>query len=571
MQQSFIIAGMLAGGLGLFMLAVNMITDGLKSAAGTALRDMLGKWTRSPAHGILTGLTITAVVQSSSAVTVAIIGFVNAGLISMHKALGVIYGSNIGTTMTGWLVAIVGFKINIEAFALPIIGIGMLLRLTGGESKRAHIGLALVGFGLFFIGIDVLKDAFDSLVATIDLTKFTLDGISGVLLYVGIGFLMTVLTQSSSAAIAIILTAATGGVVGINAAAAMVIGANVGTTSTAAIAVIGATSNAKRVAAAHIIFNVVTAVVALMALPLLFWSVKNTGELLGLEDIPAVTLALFHTIFNVLGVLLMFPLSGRMSRLLDKRFVTQEEIEGRPRYLDKTVAVSPILAVNALAMELSRITMIARRMGLEALSSEFVPSVRIRRDFIVTRRLSNAVAEFITHLERGALSKEVSEQLAKVLRAEQHLLACADHALAIARMQTEVETVTDEKVMQGISRFRAEVVNLMKIANPEEQGYSFSACQLQLDQVQTAYEDVKELLLEAGAELRIPIPVMISTLEQNSLIRRMPRQMVKAMSFLSELSMIAQVKTPEPEPQPEQKIAQADGAKPGTNLSDTRE
>ncbi len=210
-------------------------------------------------------------------------------------------------------------------------------------------------------------------------------------------------------------------------------------------------------------------------------------------------------------------------------------------------------------------------MGLEALSSEFVPSMRIRRDFIVTRRLSNAVAEFITHLERGALSKEVSEQLAKVLRAEQHLLACADHALAIARMQAEVEAVTDEKVMQGISRFRAEVVTLMKIANPEEQGYSFVACQLQLDQVQTAYEDVKQLLLEAGAELRIPIPVMISILDQNSLIRRMPRQMVKAMSFLSELSMIAQVKTPEPEPQPKKKIAQADGAKSGANLSDTRE
>lgn len=551
MQQSLLLAGMLAGGLGLFMLAVNMITDGLKSAAGSALRDMLGKWTRSPAHGVLTGLTITAIVQSSSAVTVAIIGFVNAGIISMHKALGVIYGSNIGTTMTGWLVAIIGFKINVEAFALPMIGLGMLLRLTGGESKRAPIGLALVGFGLFFIGIDVLKDAFDGMVAAIDLSKFTLDGIAGVLLYVGIGFLMTVLTQSSSAAIAITLTAATGGVVGLYAAAAMVIGANVGTTSTAAIAVIGATSNAKRVAAAHIIFNVVTAIVALMALPLLFWTIKNTGELLGLEDIPAVTLALFHTIFNVLGVLLMFPLSKRMSRFLDRRFVTQEEIEGRPRYLDKTVAVSPILAVNALAMELSRITTIARRMGLEALSSEFVPSVRIRRDFLVTRKLSNAVAEFITRLERGTLSKEVSEQLAKILRTEQHLLACADHALEIARMQSGVEAVTDEKVMQGLSRFRAEVVNLMKMANPEEQGFSCSDCELQLEQVQKAYYEVKALLLEAGAELRIPIPAMIAILELNSLIERMPLQMVKAMRILSELSMIAQVKVPEQEPEQE--------------------
>lgn len=570
MPQSFIIAGMLVGGLGLFMLAVNMITDGLKLATGTALRDMLGKWTRSPVHGVLTGLTITAIVQSSSAVTIAIIGFVNAGLISMHKALGVIYGSNIGTTMTAWLVVITGFKINIEAFALPIIGIGMLLRLTGGESRRAPIGLALVGFGLFFMGIDVLKEAFEGLVATIDLTKFTLDGIGSVLLYVGIGFLMTVFTQSSSAAIAITLTAATGGIVGLYAAAAMVIGANVGTTSTAAIAVIGATSNAKRVAAAHIIFNIVTATVALLGLLLMYWMIKNAGKLFEFEDNPAIALALFHTVFNVLGVLLMFPLSKRMSRFLDKRFVTQEEIEGRPRYLDKTVAVSPMLAVNALAMELSRITTFARRMGLEALSSEFVPSVRIRRDFIVTRRLSTAVSEFITKLELGALSKEVSEQLAKVLRTEQHLLACADNALAIARMQAEVEAVTDEKIMQGISCFRAEVVNLMKMANPEEPDYSFSSCELQLDQMQVAYEDVKEILLEAGAELRIPIPVMIGLLEQNSLIRRMPRQMVKAMRYLSELSMTAQVKMPELELESEHEITQADRTDIETNLFDNR-
>jgi phosphate:Na+ symporter len=547
MQQSLIIVGMLAGGLGLFMLAVNMITDGLKAAAGHALRNLLGKWTRSPAHGILTGFTITAIVQSSSAVTVATIGFVNAGLISMQRSLGVVYGSNIGTTVTGWLVAIIGFKINVEAFALPMIGIGMLLRLTGGETRRVHFGLALAGFGLFFIGIDVLKDAFDGLVVAIDLTRFTVEGIAGALMYTGIGFLMTVLTQSSSAAIAITLTAATGGVVGLYAAAAMVIGANVGTTSTAAIAVIGATSNAKRVAAAHIIFNIVTGVVALLALPLLFWTVNNTEKILGLEDIPAVTLAMFHTVFNLLGVLLMFPLTSRMARFLDKCFVTQEEIEGRPRYLDKTVAISPVLAVNALALELSRITTVVRRMSLEALSSEFDPSVRIRRDFIVARKLSNEVAEFITHLERGMLSKEVSEQLAKVLRAEQHLLACADLALEITRMQAEVEAVVDEKVMEGISCYRAEVVNLMKMANPEEAGFSFTNCELQLDQVQVSYDAVKADLLQAGAELRVPIPVMIDILEQNSRIRRMPRQMVKAMHYLSEISMIAEVRSLEPD------------------------
>ena len=545
MQQSLITVGILAGGLGLFMLAVSMITDGLKSAAGHALRHLLGRWTRSPAHAILTGLTITAIVQSSSAVTVATIGFVNAGLISMHKSLGIIYGANIGTTMTGWLVAIIGFKIDVEAFALPMIGVGMLLRLSGGEARRAHLGVALAGFGLFFIGIDVLKDAFDGLADTIDLASFEVQGIAGVLMYAGIGFLMTVLTQSSSAAIAITLTAASGGLVGLEAAAAMVVGTNVGTTSTAALAVIGATSNAKRVAAAHIIFNLVTGIIALSSLPLLFWVVLQAEQSMGLEIVPAVTLAMFHTVFNILGVLIIFPFNRRLARFLDRRFVTQEEIEGRPRFLDMTVAVSPVLAVNALALELSRITTVVRRMALEALSSEFDPSVRIRRDFIVARKLSSEVAKFITHLERGMLNQEISEQLTKVLRTDQHLLACADQALEIARMQADVEEVTDEKVNDGISHYRAEVVNLLKMANPEQEGFSFSCCEAQLDEVQLAYDAIKADLLQAGAELRIPIPVMIDILEQNSRIRRIPRQMVKAMHHLSELSMITDVRVSE--------------------------
>ncbi|WP_126455014.1 Na/Pi cotransporter family protein [Sulfuriflexus mobilis] len=545
MNQGFITIGMLAGGLGLFLLAVNMITDGLRLAAGHALRDMLGKWTRTPARGIVSGLSITAIVQSSSAVTVATIGFVNAGLITMYQALGVVYGANIGTTMTGWLVAIVGFKIKVEIFALPMIGIGMLLRLTGNDSRRVPLGMALAGFGLFFIGIDVLKDAFEGLAAAIELQKFTVDGIAGVVMYVGIGFLMTVLTQSSSAAIAITLTAATGGMLGLHAAAAMVIGANVGTTSTAALAVIGATPNAKRVAGAHIIFNLATGVVALLILPLLFWIVKITGELLGLQDIPAVTLALFHTTFNILGVLLMWPVSGRLTRFLEKRFVTQEEIEGRPRFLDKTVAVSPMLALNALVLELSRIAAVVRRMSLAALSVESAPGRRITSDHLVVKKLTTAVADFITRLGRASLSSEVADQLAKLLRAEQHLLACAEQTLLVTREQAKLEFVDDAKIMEGITRYRAEVVSLMNLADPQAEGFSFTDCEMQLQQVQVAYDDVKAALLFAGAELRIPIPGMIEILDQNSRIRRMARQMVKAMHYLSEVYTVAEMRTKE--------------------------
>ena len=347
--------GLVLGGLGLFLLAVTMITDGLRLAAGNALRNILGSWTRTPKHGIFTGISLTAIVQSSSAVTVATIGFVNAGLLSLYQAIGVIFGANIGTTMTGWLVAIVGFKINVEVFALPLIGLGMLLRLAGGNTRHGSVGIALAGFGLFFIGIDVLKDAFEHITASIDLQSFATDNVLGILLFVGIGTFMTVLTQSSSAAIALTLTAATGGVLELNAASAMVIGANVGTTSTAALTVIGATPNAKRVAAAHIIFNIVTAVIALLMLPLLFFLIDTLGNILGLNQVPAVTLALFHTTFNILGVLLMWPMAGWLTRYLEKRFISFEEIEGRPQYLDKNIIRSPTLAVNATVLELIRI------------------------------------------------------------------------------------------------------------------------------------------------------------------------------------------------------------------------
>ena len=535
MYQSFITVGMLAGGLGLFMLAVSMISDGLRLAAGHALRDMLGKWTKTPKQGIITGLTITAIVQSSSAVTVATIGFVNAGLINMYQALGVVYGANIGTTMTGWLVAIVGFKINIDAFALPIIGIGMILRLTGGESRRASLGFAMAGFGLFFIGIDVLKEAFEGLASLIDLQKISAEGISGILLFVGIGFMMTVLTQSSSAAIAITLTAATGGILNIEAAAAMVIGANVGTTSTAGFAVIGATPNAKRVAAVHVVFNLVTGVVALILLPVLFWVISFTGKFLGLEDIPAVTLAIFHTVFNILGVLIMWPLSARLTRFLESRFVTQEETESRPKYLDKTVAVSPMLALHALVLELTRISAVAQRMAMGALSSETAPGKRLAIDYLVVEKLSAAVANFITRLERGVINAEISRAISKIVAAEQHLLTSARLAFELAKVQSGMKMIEDEKLIACISKFRSEVVGFIELCNLQAEDFSFEKCKSQLQLVQISYEQSKDDLLNASAELRAPVPDTIEILEQNSRIRRMSRQIFKAVQQLNEL------------------------------------
>ncbi len=538
MKDSFVIIGMLAGGLGLFLLSVGMITDGLKTAAGASLRKLLANSTRTPLHGVFSGIGITAVVQSSSAVTVATIGFVNAGILSMRQALGIVFGANIGTTMTGWLVAIIGFKINVDAFALPLIGIGVILRLTGGETRRAAFGLALAGFGLFFIGIDVLRDAFEGLVQSIDLSQLTVEGVGGVLLYVGIGFLITVLTQSSSAAIAITLTAATGGVLSIYAAAAMVIGANVGTTSTAALAVIGATANAKRVATAHILFNAGTGAIALLILPILFWLVRGTGELLGLEDIPAVSLALFHTTFNILGVVLIFPLTSRLANFLDGRFVTQDEIEGRPRYLDKTVAATPDLALDALVLELLRVNDVVRRMGRAVLADATAPPARLAADDEVVNKLTTAISEFITELEQGRLRPAVTAELAKVLRTVQYLLTAAEEAMLLGRHQGALAALEADDLVAGVRRFYALITALIERADARADSFELAASEALLQQIEDGYDEIKAVLLEAGVERRVPVAAIIEVIDQNSRARRYSRELVKALRRLESLRQI---------------------------------
>lgn len=543
MQQTLMTVGMLIGGLGLFLLAVNMITDGLKLAAGDALRNILSKATESPGRGIVSGMGITAIVQSSSAVTVATIGFVNAGLLNLYQALGVVYGANIGTTATGWLVALIGFNIKIESFAIPLIGIGMLLRLTGGETRRAPLGLAIAGFGLFFIGIDVLKDAFEGMAAAIDLQRFTAEGVTGILLFLVIGFFMTVLTQSSSAAIAITLTAATGGIVGPYAAAAMVVGANVGTTSTAVISVIGATPNAKRVAAAHVVFNIATGVVALLLLPVMFGIVRSISNLAGLEDVPVVSLALFHTTFNVLGVLLMWPLTTRLTRFLEQRFTSAEEIEGRPRYLDKTVAISPTLALNALGLELAHVGGIARRMSKAMISQEQGIGAQLKSDRSAILKLVREIGDFVSRLERSTMPTDIASELPKVLRTSQYYVMTAELVRDIAKHQSAVGEITDTRTNEKIAIFKSKVVQLLDATDVQADDFTIDECNRLLEELNVVYEELKVLILETGVT-GMDISSMSALLEQNSNTRRFVTQMVKAARYLSALYNMARFVKP---------------------------
>jgi phosphate:Na+ symporter len=533
--QVAVIAGSALGGLGLFLLAVRMITDGLKVAAGHNLRDILGRWTRTPMHGIFAGVGITALVQSSSAVTVATIGFVNAGLLTLYQALGVIYGANVGTTMTGWLVAAMGFEFKLELFALPMIGLGMGLRILGSDSRRGALGEALAGFGLFFIGLGVLKTAFEGMSGYLSPQGIGDTAWWGPVLYVLLGFLVTLVTQSSSAAIAITLTAASGGILSLSSAAAMVIGANVGTTSTAMLSVIGATPNAKRVAAAHLLFNLLTGGVALLLLPLMLWLVHITGEALRLQDAPAVLLALFHTVFNLLGVVIVLPFSRRLSDWLCNRFRTEEEVAGRPRHLDPNVLVTPALALNALVLETNRIGQHARSMAQAVLSAEHRSQMSLEAEHRVVAELVNAVGDFVTRLQRTSLPETVAEALPVVLRTGQYYLEVAETALAYGREPETPAGMCSDEVAEKVDAFIGEVANLIGRADPEAAGFSAAACVADAETIVTDYRRVKEALLAQTARARLNVSQLTDFLEQLRRVRRMADQAAKGAQYLDGL------------------------------------
>ena len=335
----------LLAGLGIFMFGMFLLEDSIKALSGKAFRKVIAHYTKGRVRAIRSGLFVTAILQSSSAVSLMVLAFVGAGVMSMENAIGVIMGSNIGTTCTAWIVATLGFKIKIESFALPLIGIGgALMVIFGTTSKIFQISRLLIGFGFLFLGLDYMKISVESFAQGFDLSHVPN---YGPWLYLLVGALMTALMQSSSASIAIVLTALNGGLITFEIGTAMVIGANVGTTVTVLLGSIGGTQAKKRVAMSHLVFNILTGIVAfasihglVLVVQLFFDTTKNS----------VMGLALFHTLFNVLGVVIFFPFISPLSRTLVKIYPDHKAI--LTVYIDKTPTEVADAASEALKKEI---------------------------------------------------------------------------------------------------------------------------------------------------------------------------------------------------------------------------
>lgn len=327
--------------LGLFMFGMLYLEDSLKKAAGSSFKRWVKISTDTNRKALLTGATATAALQSSSVITLMALSLVGAGLMSLQSSIGVLFGANIGTTATGWIIALVGFKFNIKIISLAMIGFGGIGSVVFGEGKIRHTFGGITGFGLIFLGLEGLKESFSLLPAAIDIRE--LQGYHP-LIFVIVGFFLTAVIQSSSASIAIAQSALYTGILGFDHAAAFVIGANVGTTITALLGAIGGSSDKKRAAVAHILFNISTALVAFSLLHPMTWAVTHSGLDQNVE-----ALALFHTVFNVIGVALWYPLITPLSAWLLKRFVI---IKPSPTFFIHNVSQTiPVLAHEALRKE----------------------------------------------------------------------------------------------------------------------------------------------------------------------------------------------------------------------------
>ena len=336
------------GGIGLFLLGMTVMTEGLKAVAGSALRAVLGKAAATPLLGSFWGALVTLLVQSSSATTMTTIGLVSAGLLTFQQGLGLVFGANVGTTGTGWLVALIGVRVSLTAAALPMIFAGALIKLLA-RGRLSGAGAALAGFGLVLFGLTTLQQGMGGLAerlhpadlpAVFDAGGWR--GMVGALVLVVVGLVMTAVMQSSTAAIAVTLSAFHAGAVGLDQGCALIIGQNIGTATSSALAAIGASSTAKRLAIAYVLFKLIAAVIALVLFPI------STPLLLrASKAIDGVTLlAAYHTVYNVVGVVVLLPLVDRFTRLVGR--ILPERGSPLTRCLDPSALETPMVAVEAV-------------------------------------------------------------------------------------------------------------------------------------------------------------------------------------------------------------------------------
>ncbi|MFZ1536105.1 MAG: Na/Pi symporter [Chromatiaceae bacterium] len=341
----------IAAGVAIFLFGMLFLEDGFKVFTGGILEKILKRTTDKLWKSMTFGAVSTSIMQSSSLVSVITISFLSAGLLGLTAGIGIIFGANLGTTTGAWLIAGFGLKIDIAAYAMPMLVFGIILAFQDAKSAKGF-GYILAGLGFLFQGIHHMKEGFETFKSTIDLAQFAVPGLAGLLIYTGIGIFATVVMQSSHATLVITITALAAGQITYENALALAIGANVGTYITAILGAISANVDGKRLAAAHLIFNVTTGVVAIIFMKYILAAVDSLSSLVGIaSDDWTLKLAVFHTLFNTLGITIMVPLINQLVKFLYQIFPQPKADLAAPLYLNDAVADFPDTLVETVRKE----------------------------------------------------------------------------------------------------------------------------------------------------------------------------------------------------------------------------
>ncbi|SEP71686.1 phosphate:Na+ symporter [Hyunsoonleella jejuensis] len=505
----------IAAGIAILLFGMIMLEEGFRVFTKGPLQNILRKATDKLYKSISTGAVITALMQSSSLVSVVTISFISAGLISLAGGIGLIFGANIGTTATAWLVAVFGLKIKISALAMPMLVFGVIFSFQKKASFKG-LGNILAGLGFFFLGIYYMKEGFEVFKQYIDLSQYAMSGYLGVLVYAGLGIIITTVLQSSSATLALILTALAAGQIEYENALALAIGANVGTTITAVLGALGSNSAGKRLAIAHFIFNSITGLVAIALIFPLAKAVNYLSDSLHIAPTNyTLKLALFHTIFNVLGVLIMLPFIKNLERFLLRFFTKTKQTKDvhEPKYLNTAAlkfsgsAITALLKESKYLFKKSIFEIVAHALNihrhdirsdekLKAVIKKSTEDFQINVDELYYSKVKVIYGEIIkyaaiTESELRLNSKQI-KAVTDIKIANRKMVEIIKHSADLNKNITEISNTGNEHLQKEYDSYRKKITKVLRVI------YFFRT----ENNVEKYAEKLKKLKKEAKANLR---------------------------------------------------------------------
>ena len=470
----------ISAGVAIFLFGMLFLEEGFRAFTGGLLEKLLNATTDRMWKSVSFGVVATTIMQSSSLVSVITISFLSAELIALASGIGIIFGANIGTTTGAWLIAGLGLKVKISAYAMPMLVFGIVLVFQSNRSLKGA-GYILAGLGFLFLGIHNMKEGFEAFRSTIDLTQFALPGYLGLFAFAGIGVFATVVMQSSHATLVLIITALAAQQVTYENALALAIGANVGTTITAIIGSMSSNYQGKRLAAGHLIFNVITGAIAIGAINQLVWAVDATAAAVGIrEDDYTLKLAVFHTIFNVIGVVVLLPFVMRLVDFLERTIPAPAVDLVEPKYLLDSVIDFPETLLEAVRKETVHLydnafeiiahginlhrTQILKSEDLEKLINNDREILDFNLDAIYEHKVKALYAkilEFITRAQ-GDIPSEFSDQLYGLRQACRQIVMTVKEIKHLRKNITRYMVSDDEDIRHEYNAFRIQLATLVR-------------------------------------------------------------------------------------------------------------